>query len=237
MAKNIDPYIRLGECFEHPQHGPYTIVQFFGRGKLGVALYRVRFERTGYLSRPLPYRSIKRGNVKDYLARTVHGVGYIGARYKLTKEWERRAKTLWDDIHARSYSTVEHARHPTYIGCSVDPRWQCFLAFLKDLPSVPGFEYWRDNPNQRIALDKDTLVPGNKGYGPGLVCFLSKAANFDAAVSYRKKQVQCIESGRIFESARAAARELNLGSTTVISHCHGRVKAPRFKFVEISHAE
>jgi hypothetical protein len=48
--------------------------------------------------------------------------------------------------------------HPSYEGCTLDPRWYKLSEFKK------WIEQWEDYQNKEV--DKDILIPGNKIYGP-----------------------------------------------------------------------
>lgn len=182
----MDPLGHIGKEYNHHRYGPYVIAVYVGHtGRFHA--YRARFLRTGYMSLPTQYSNLRAGNVKDYLHRRHYGVGYLGGCYKLSFDWQKRAHQLWRNILQRCYCPKRQQEAPCYKGCTVDQRWQCFLAFLKDLSEVEGFAEWRDNPTLGISLDKDTIKPGNRTYGPGLVRFISRAENTRVANAQRRK--------------------------------------------------
>lgn len=97
----------------------------------------------------------------------VCGVGYCDIKGYVAGLLATRYKT-WASMLSRCYSEREQARFPTYIGCSVDPRWHIASVFKKwfDRHYVEGYH-----------LDKDILVPGNKVYGPDTCCFVPGEIN------------------------------------------------------------
>ena len=80
----------------------------------------------------------------------------------------------------RCYSPSKNESKPTYVGCTVDPRWKNdFSRFLTDYRGMHGYGL----PNRHI--DKDILVKGNKVYGPD-TCVLVPA-EINAALNVRKR--------------------------------------------------
>ncbi|MGB4660176.1 MAG: hypothetical protein WBI07_13425 [Mobilitalea sp.] len=78
----------------------------------------------------------------------------------------------WYDMHYRCYSEKLHERYPTYIGCSVCDEWHDFNNFL---------EWYKENyyeiEGQKMDLDKDILVKGNKVYSPDTCIFVPHEIN------------------------------------------------------------
>ena len=55
----------------------------------------------------------------------------------------------------RCYDEKYHEQYPTYKNCEVCDRWKCYANFLEDISKIKGYELWRNNPKQRISLNKD----------------------------------------------------------------------------------
>lgn len=68
----------------------------------------------------------------------------------------------------RAYSENFHKRCPTYIGCSVDPRWHSFMDFRSWMMT----QDWKN-----MSLDKDILIKDNKIYGPDTCAFVTQETN------------------------------------------------------------
>lgn len=104
----------------------------------------------------------------------IYGVGINDADYKVNTTTPNGESvrceyyTQWKNMMARSYGKSTHKRQPTYIGCSVDPKWHSFMAF-KAWMEVQDWE--------GKALDKDILVEGNKVYGPDTCVFVTQEVN------------------------------------------------------------
>lgn len=108
----------------------------------------------------------------------VCGVGMNDAGYSVcnTVRVGGRSKNLWicpfyrawTGMLERSYSAKFQARHPTYIGCTVDPTWHLFSTFK---------EWMSRQDHEGKHLDKDILVSGNKIYSAETCAFVSRAIN------------------------------------------------------------
>lgn len=97
----------------------------------------------------------------------------------LSDDYNQRVYDLWRHMIMRT--TPEYwEKYPTYTGTIVSEEWRTFSNFYNDIQELDGYEMWRDNPGQRIMLDKDTKVPGNKHYSKETCCFLThKESNQD----------------------------------------------------------
>lgn len=112
----------------------------------------------------------------------------------------------------RCYCPTLHKRVPTYKDCEVCERWHCFASFLEDLPLIEGYDYWLNHPNERVALDKDSKLTGNKIYCLELCSFLTNSSNVREAVIRNGNHIPKIpiisidkESGevKVYESQRS----------------------------------
>jgi hypothetical protein len=107
-------------------------------------------------------------------SRLVFGVGVNDSELPVYKYkdrilvWQCQFYRAWNNMLKRCYSTELMLRHPTYIGCSVDPEWIYFSAFRSWMQSKD----W-----DGMHLDKDILFPGNKMYSPDTCIFVSPALN------------------------------------------------------------
>ena len=120
------------------------------------------------------YGAFKKGNVKNVFHKSVCGVGYIGdGKYKskingkLTKAYK-----YWHKMLLRCYDPYLLNKEPTYINCYVCDEWLNFQNFS---------EWYEDNyyeiPNEKVQLDKDILVKGNKIYSPETCIFVPQRIN------------------------------------------------------------
>ena len=103
----------------------------------------------------------------------VRGVGVNDAPYVI--RYKENGKYMrcpyyqqWDNMLSRAYNVNYHRTRPSYVGCSVDPRWHKFTDFRK----------WMEKQDwEGKCLDKDILVQGNKCYSPDTCIFVSNNIN------------------------------------------------------------
>lgn len=96
---------------------------------------------------------------------TVRGVGINDVRGSTGTPY----KQVWNDMLHRCYSATRHVTNPTYIGCTVDPRWH----------HLSDFKQWYEQQGDVTGkqLDKDIISPGNRVYGPDTCIFVSHQLN------------------------------------------------------------
>jgi len=68
----------------------------------------------------------------------------------------------------RCYDPKYHITRPSYIGCSVDPKWHNYQVFA---------EWFYLNYKDDWVLDKDLLIKGNKIYGEDNCIFIPARLN------------------------------------------------------------
>ena len=109
------------------------------------------------------YQHFEKGDVKNPCYPSVYGVGYIGeGKYKVSVNGKMtKAYRYWNDMLKRCYDPYYLNKKPTYRDCFICDEWLNFQNFA---------EWWEENiyncNNERIVLDKDILVKGNKIYSP-----------------------------------------------------------------------
>ncbi|UGO46092.1 HNH endonuclease [Bacillus phage vB_BanS_Chewbecca] len=153
---------RLGEINYNECKSKMTIVEYNSHEDIVVEFengFRVKTK----------YRYFKRGKVKSVYDKTLCGVGYIGeGKYKS----KSNAYKIWSSIMNRVYDIEYHHNNPTYSGCSVAEEWHNFQIFAK---------WYDDNyyeiDGQRMQLDKDILIKGNKIYSPETCVFVPQCIN------------------------------------------------------------
>ena len=114
----------------------------------------------------------------------------------------------WYSLIRRVYGAKQLARNPTYIGCSVDPRWQ----------KLSNFKKWFDkNYIRGYELDKDINVPGNKVYVPDTCCYVPQELNklFTDSAAARGKYPQGVslyrKSGKFHAQIKMYGKVTHIG--------------------------
>ena len=127
------------------------------------------------------YYWCEHGQVKNPYFTSVYGTGCLGLMADGSKPVIKengkltRAYIVWRDMIRRCYS----GEYPTYANVTVCERWLVYANFLEDLPKIENYQWWLENPNQRIALDKDIKQRGiiDKIYSLKTVKFVSDSEN------------------------------------------------------------
>ena len=101
------------------------------------------------------------------------GVDENGKYFDLKDPYIKRAYHLWFNMIQRV------GENDMYNNVSISDRWMCFSEFLKDLPSIKGYENWVSSNKYEYCIDKDYMQQGieNKVYSVDTVCFITIREN------------------------------------------------------------
>lgn len=111
---------------------------------------------------------------RDPYRRSILGIGYIGeGQYKSSYNGQKYPPYVcWKNMLQRCYSEKYHERQPTYKDCEVCEEWHNFQNFA---------QWYEDNyyeiPGEKMFLDKDILIKGNKEYSPETCIFVPRKIN------------------------------------------------------------
>ena len=110
------------------------------------------------------YNNFKLGGITNPYDITVYGVGYFGeGKYKSSYEKGvvYQGYKTWADMLKRCYRTKYKDMYPSYHKiATVCDEWHCYQVFAE------WYENNKYNVEERLHLDKDILIPGNKIYSP-----------------------------------------------------------------------
>jgi len=188
-----------GTQFENKEGCRYTVLDKIGMDTSNKnSMWRLQFHDTGTItvaSRP----AIKKGQVKDKYALTVHGVACVG-----NSLYDKKLYDLWYNMIAKCYN-VDHPNYPLYggQGVSVSTEWKCFEYFQNTISQVPYYWAWNKQPSM-FNLDKDYF--GANQYSKTTAIFLDKEYNKNLS-----KWSQPFEfKGKIYTSPKHCADEYGL---------------------------
>lgn len=124
----------------------------------------VHFPEYNWTIENAQYRNFTAGKIKCPYEPRVRNVGYIGVgQYNVRENGKiTKAYSVWQDMMARCYdSNFQTKKARTYVDCEVCEEWHNYQAFA---------EWYEQNyyeiEGQKMNLDKDILVKGNKTYSP-----------------------------------------------------------------------
>ena len=148
--------------------------------KMEVINYRkfndidVYFEEYNWVFYNAQYDNFLKGSLKCPYEPRVCGKGYIGeGKYKSRVNGKKTDIYIeWIMMLNRCYSDDLHKEHNTYLNCEMYEEWHNFQKFAE----------WRENNfyqvgNEKMCLDKDILVKGNKIYSPETCIFVPDRIN------------------------------------------------------------
>ena len=117
---------------------------------------------------------LTRGQFKNPLLPSVHGVGYLGVgKYSGS---DKKLYKLWVDMLERAYCVKFKEVYPTYKDVVVCEEWYNFQNFAEWCSKQEHFQF-KDDKGRCYQLDKDILVKGNKIYSPEACCFVPRDVN------------------------------------------------------------
>ena len=164
------------------------------------------------------YSQFKKGEVKNPYDKSVFGVGYLGeGKYKAIGEDGKKTKAYktWQSMLMRCYDPYYINKHPTYIDCFVCKEWHNFQNFAEWY-----YENVYDCNNERICLDKDILIKGNKVYSPSTCILVPNNINmlfvkrqnyrgeYPVGVSYDKERGKLLVQCRVCENGKRKGENL-----------------------------
>ena len=107
--------------------------------------------------------------------RLVEGHGYFGEGiYKSRDKNGKKTKcyNTWKHMLTRVYNKKYKEKHPTYENCTICEEWLNFQNFAKWYE-----ENYYEVEGQRMHLDKDILIKGNKMYSSETCVFVPQRIN------------------------------------------------------------
>lgn len=131
------------------------------------------------------YQHFKNGKVKNPFRPDVYNIGYLGqGKYKsIGKDGKKtKAYKYWHHMLERCYDPYRLNKYPTYIDCYVCDEWLCFQNFAEWF-----YQNYYEIENERMHLDKDILVKGNKIYSPETCVFVPNRINTLFVKQQRKR--------------------------------------------------
>lgn len=159
--------LRIGESKINQWNSKMTIVEYIDNKNITV-------EFEGGVKVSSAYAEFRKGNIRNPYDKTLLGVGYLGqGKYKTTiKKKHSFHYALWKRMMQRCYDSNIHKTNPTYIDCTVTEEWHNFQNFAKWID-----DNYYEFEEEKMHLDKDILVKGNKVYSPDTCIFVPARIN------------------------------------------------------------
>lgn len=200
MAKKID---RTGEKNINNFGSEMIITNY--KGIFDIDVY---FPEYNWVFKKTYYSVFKNGETKCPYEPRVYNKGYIGeGKYKSKINGKKtKVYNTWHGMLQRCYSKKLHEKHPTYKDCNVCNEWLNFQNFAKWYD-----ENYYEIKGERMHLDKDILVKGNKIYSPETCIFVPERintlfiksdkirGNYPIGVSYDKEYNKYVSVCKVYD--------------------------------------
>ena len=174
MGRKLKAEERIGMTFVSNEGCKFFVKEYVNNGDVTV-----KFCDEHGAEVHTAWQCCQKGKVKNPYFTSVYGVGCLGEGDFLTGMDGKptREYDLWRHMLERCYSGAKQFK--TYANVTVCDRWLVYANFLEDLPLIENYEFWKNNPNQRIALDKDLKQIGveNKVYSLETCKFVTSSEN------------------------------------------------------------
>lgn len=166
------------------------------------------------------YQSFKNSQIKCPYERTVYGVGYIGeGKYKCRENGKNtRVYDTWHHMLTRCYNPKYHKKHSTYKNCEVNEEFHNFQNF-----GEWDSENYYQIEGERMCLDKDILLKGNKIYSADTCIYVPETINklfaksdkkrgyYPIGVNYHKASEKFISQCNIYDFEENKTKKIHLG--------------------------
>lgn len=169
MIKNPNYYNknRIKETNYNNYGSKMTIIEYNNADDIVV-----EFEN-GYKTKSR-YSHFKEGKIKSPYDKTIYGVACLGeGKYKTTINNKRTIQyKYWHSMLIRCHDKKFKQNNPAYKDVTCCEEWLNFQNFAKWFE-----ENYYEVEGEKIHLDKDILVKGNKIYSPKTCCFVPERIN------------------------------------------------------------
>ena len=150
---------RIGQEGINFQNSPMKIVQY-NNSKDIIVEFQDKYKAKVHTNTS----NFDSGIVKNPFVPTMKNIGYLGCQ----KVNNRLAYRYWASMFDRCYTN----NYPSYKDCIVDTEWHNYTNFEKWFN-----KNYYEIPNEKMCLDKDILIKGNKIYSSKTCIFVPHRIN------------------------------------------------------------
>ena len=161
---------KLGEIALNKLGTPMRIIRFVNCSDMTI-----EFQDEHKYTTKTTYQNFKERKIKNPYDKSVFGYGYIGEGKHLTRissTLKHPYYNIWISMIERCCCEDKRWKHPAYGGCSICDEWLCYQIF-----SDWCDKHYYDIKTERMHIDKDILVNGNRVYSPDTCCFVPQRIN------------------------------------------------------------
>ena len=141
------------------------------RNRIDINVY---FPEYNWTAKHVYYNNFKKGNIKCPYEKRYFGFGYLGeGKYKVSENGkDTKCYKTWSHMLRRCYDEKFHKRELTYKDCEMSERFLNFQTF----GNWDEENYYKIE-GEKMCLDKDILVKGNKIYSPETCVYVPQTIN------------------------------------------------------------
>lgn len=160
---------RLGEISKNKQGLTMKIIKYINANDIDVL-----FIETKEVFKRVTYNRFKSGVIQSKFSPTVHNFGILGDENIRDCNGDfLDSYNKWRYMIGRCYSSNSINIHPEYKECFVCDEWKYYKNFKKWYN-----ENYYNIKDEKMHLDKDILVKGNKIYSPETCIFVPSRINY-----------------------------------------------------------
>lgn len=195
MSKKID---RIGERSFSNQGYEMLIIKYCNNKDMIIEFqdeYKAKVKCT--------YIHFKNGKINNPYHKSVYGVGYIGEG-KYSNKTHPKIYEEWIDLIRRCFDLNFKKKYKTYEDCILENYLLCFQNFGKWYE-----ENYYEVKNEKMSLDKDILIKGNKIYSRKTMIFVPQKINtlfvksdairgkYPIGITYNKREDKLVVSCKV----------------------------------------
>lgn len=172
--RKIQKPFNIGEIYPTNNCGNIEVLEYTTKTDC-----KIKFINTGTVL-TVKTNNLRSGTVRDPYHPWIHGVGYIGVGKYLTHNGRTksggycctRAYSTWRGMLDRCYGTMSLEKtNKCYTGVTVCEEWHNFQNFAE------WYTLQKPITTEKLLLDKDLKIPGNKVYCPDACTFVPSRIN------------------------------------------------------------
>ena len=163
--KNMNKY--LNKTFINSEGCAYKVISY------NKGIYHIQFLDEYKYIKKCGVKEVKNGKIKNPFFKSIYGVGYYGIGSN-TIPRNDIFYNCWHKMIERCYNEKSRKRYSTYEDCFVCEEWLSYYNFYNWCTKN---YYELKNDNDKMCLDKDILIKGNKIYSPETCIFVPQLIN------------------------------------------------------------
>ncbi|MEG2230349.1 MAG: AP2 domain-containing protein [Bacilli bacterium] len=157
---------KIGEVVYNKFGSKVRILDYIDKNNIAII-----FDEYNDIYENVKYINFKNGSVKSSFEPRVFDIGFLGDKNIDLKKYKKQY-SVWRCMLNRCYNEKDRVKYSTYKDVTVCDEWLNFQNFAKWYEE----NYYEVN-DEKMCLDKDILIKGNKIYSPQTCIFAPQRIN------------------------------------------------------------